>query len=321
MMNVSRSLRVDNDRKSGGVLPLVITFLALSIACVVFAILCIYSTKIAFLASNRLLFSLLAGGFMVEFFILCVWFVIRAKETWYKSALSGLILTLFALIVLFILQKTGFFNVIQNQNTLQEYLESKGAWMPVVYTVLQFLQVVVLPIPSVVSTLAGVALFGAFQTMIYSLIGVLLGSFTGFLIGRKLGGKAVSWMIGIDTLNKWQRKIKGKDYLLLTLMFILPVFPDDVLCFIAGLSTMTLRYFSIMIVFSRLLQISITCYSIDLIPFTTWWGLSIWVAFFLAILVGFLFVYRNIDKIQRSLSKRLRKTGENNLDLYNKDKS
>lgn len=301
---------MDNERKNGETLPLLITFLGVSIACVVFAILCIYGTKIAFLASNRLLFSLLAGGLLTAFFVLCVWLVVRKKEVWYKSALSGFILMLFGLVVLFILQQTGFFNVIQSQNSLQEYLESKGAWMPVVYTVLQFLQVVVLPIPSVVSTLAGVALFGAFQTMVYSLIGVLLGSFTAFFVGRKLGNTAVSWMIGEETMNKWQNKIKGKDYLLLTLMFILPVFPDDVLCFVAGLSTMTLRYFAFMIIFSRFLQISLTCYSIDLIPFTTWWGLSIWIAFFSALLAVFLIVYKNIDKIQGWITKRFRKKGK-----------
>ena len=307
MVKVSRNMRVDTQRENSGFLPLLITFLTMAIACVVFAILCVYGAKIAFIASNPLLFSLLASGLLTALFLLSVWFVVREKEVWYKSALSAFILILFALIVLFILQKTGFFNVIENQNSLQEYLASKGVWMPFVYTVLQYLQVVILPIPSIVSTLAGVALFGPFQTMLYSLIGVLLGSFTAFFIGRKLGNKAVSWMIGKDTLNKWQKKIKGKDYLLLTLMFILPVFPDDVLCFVAGLSTMTWEYFSIMIVVSRILQISITCYSIDLIPFTTWWGLLIWIVFFAVVLVGFLIVYKNIDKIQEWTTKRFKK--------------
>lgn len=300
-------MKLENERKNRGELTLIVTFLALTIASVVFAILCIYGSKIAFLASNPLLFSLLASGLLTGFCLLSVWFVTSGKEVWYKGALSALILLLFALTVLFILQRTGFFNVIQNENSLQEYIASKGAWMPVVYTVLQYLQVVILPIPSVVSTVAGVALFGPFQTTIYSLIGVLLGSFTGFIIGKKLGNKAVAWMIGKDTMEKWQKKIKGKDYLLLTLMFVLPVFPDDVLCFVAGLSTMTLKYFSVMIVVSRILQISVTCYSIDLIPFTTWWGLLIWIIFFATLMLGFLIVYKNIDKIQAWISNRFKK--------------
>ncbi len=303
---------MDNEKETGegkrnGILPLLIAFFSLTAISVIFAILCVYGSRITFLSANSLLFSLLASGLLAGFCGLSVWFVLSGKEVWYKSALSALILVVFALVVLFFLQRTGFFEVIQDENSLREYLAQKGAWMPVIYVILQYLQVVILPIPSVVSTLAGVALFGPFQTTIYSLIGVLLGSFTGFFIGKKLGNKAVAWMIGEDTMIKWQKKIKGKDYLLLTLMFILPVFPDDVLCFVAGLSTMTLRYFSVMIVISRILQISVTCYSIDLIPFNTWWGLLIWGVFFAVLLAGFLVVYKNIDKIQEWISKRFSK--------------
>ena len=117
--------------------------------------------------------------------------------------------------------------------------------MPIVYIIFQYLQVVLLPIPSVVSTLAGVALFGPWWTLLFSFIGIWLGSISAFFIGRKLGYKAVAWMVGEETLNKWQKKLKGKDALVLTLMFFLPVFPDDVFCFISGLSSMKKRYFFI----------------------------------------------------------------------------
>ena len=120
---------MNSERKNSGLLPLMITFFTLTIASVVFAILCIYGTKIAFLANNSLLVSLLASVFFAAFFLLSIWFVVREKEVWYKSALSALILILFALIVLFILQQTGFFDVIQDQNSLQEYIASKGAWI------------------------------------------------------------------------------------------------------------------------------------------------------------------------------------------------
>ena len=112
-----------------------------------------------------------------------------------------------------------------------------------------------MPIPSVVSTLAGVALFGAFKTIVYSLIGIILGSITAFFIGRKLGNKAVSWMIGQEELNKWQKRLKGKDNFILTVMFLLPMFHDDVLCFIAGLSSLSNKYFFIMIVLSRMVYV------------------------------------------------------------------
>ena len=150
----------------------------------------------------------------------------------------------------------------------------------------------------------GIALFGPVKTVLYSLCGILLGSFTAFFIGRKLGYKAVAWMVGEETLNKWQKKIKGKDNFILTMMFFLPFFPDDILCFITGLSSMSTKYFSIMIIIARIVSLSATCVSISFIPLTTWWGLLIWGAILLVVVVGFIFVYKHMDRIHSYFVKK-----------------
>lgn len=285
----------------------IFAFIVLTATCIVFAVLCLRNTTYAFIAKYATLFSILAS---VLLFLLCaasVWFVVLHKDALTKTAISIYIFLLFCLVLVFILQKTGFFALVRDETAFKEYLETKGTWMPVLYVILQYLQVVILPIPSVVSTLAGVALFGPFKTIVYSLIGIILGSITAFFIGRKLGYKAVAWMIGKDELKKWQKRLKGKDNLILTVMFLLPMFPDDVLCFIAGLSSMSNRYFLIMIVVSRIISVTTTCYSIDLIPFDTWWGLLIWAILFLAIVTTFVLIYKNLDKIQEKIHEKFGK--------------
>lgn len=294
----------DEKPQGGSRLTAILILIALTAASIVFAVLCIHGANVAFLSRNTVLFSILAGVLLCGAFGVSVWFVHTGKQTLFKTALSVFIFVLFCLLVIFILQKTGFFNVIKDSASLQKYLEHAGAWMPILYIALQYLQVVILPIPSVVSTVAGLALFGSFWTMIYSLIGILLGSLTAFFIGRKLGHKAVVWMVGKDTLEKWQNKLKGKDNLFLTVMFLFPLFPDDVLCFIAGLSSMSSTYFIIMIVVSRILAIGTTCYSLDFIPLNTWWGLLIWGVLIAVFAVVFVLVYKNMDKIHAFLSKR-----------------
>lgn len=283
-----------------------LVFFILSAVCTVLGILCLERWSSSVVERNFILFSSLLGIFFCIAYGLGVWFVLSGKNKLTKTLLSGYIFISFCLILIFILQRTGFFEVVQSSEKLKEYLERAGVWMPLLYIALQYLQVVILPIPGIVSTVAGVALFGAFWTMIYSLIGIILGSVTAFFIGRKLGHKAVAWMVGEEDLDKWQKKLKGKDNLFLTVMFLLPLFPDDVLCFIAGLSSMTTRYFLIMIVVSRVLAIAGTCYSIDFIPFNTWWGITIWLVFFAVIVVAFFLIYKNMDKIQNTL-KRWRK--------------
>lgn len=284
----------------------VFLFLGLTSACIVFAVLCLYNTNNIFVRQNALWLSVVTSILLIALCAVSVLFLLLRKDILSKTLISVYVFLLFCLVLIFIFQKTGFFAIVKNEESLRKYLEAAGAWMPVLYIVLQYLQVVVLPIPSVISTAAGVALFGPLFTTIYSLIGILAGSITAFFIGRKLGYKAVAWLIGKETLEKWQKKLKGKDNLILTLMFLLPMFPDDVLCFIAGLSTMSNVYFLIMIFVSRVLAVTATCFSLDLIPFTTWWGLLIWATFFAVVLITFIIIYKKLDVIQEKLSRRFK---------------
>ncbi len=290
-----------------GSIPFLLVLFILSAAVFALSVLCLNEMKSNWVQKNLLWCYAGVGVFVLFSFALSVVFIKTEKQAFAKGTLSLLVLLVFALAVCLVLQKTGFFEVVKTPERLKEYLERAGAWMPVSYVLLQFLQVVILPIPSIVSTVAGVALFGAFRTTVYSLIGILAGSILAFWISRKWGNRAVSWTVGEETLQKWQKKLKGKDNLFLTLMFVLPLFPDDILCFLAGLSSMSTRYFLIVILLSRLLAITATCYSFDFIPFNTWWGLTLWGIFILAITVTFVLVYKNMDKIQKLFKRKRNK--------------
>lgn len=281
---------------------------ALCAFCGVFAYLCLSYYKEGFIGENLLLLTILSACliFLVGATSIVFLFLGEKKplfETLYKTILSGYFLVAIVLTVFFIMQKTGFLELIQDPVRYKEYLETSGKWMAIVYIVLQYLQVVVLPIPSFVSTVAGVALFGPLLAALYSLIGIILGSLTAFFIGRLLGEKAAAWLVGKETLERWQEKLKGKDNLVLTAMFLLPIFPDDVLCFVAGLSSMPTAYFIVMIFISRIIGVFTTCYSVGFIPFDTWWGILIWVAIAAAVVLAFLFLYKNVDKINSWIEK------------------
>lgn len=281
---------------------------ALSIFCGVFAYLCLSYYKEGFIAENFLLLTILSACLIFLVGATAIVFLFLGEkrplfDTLFKTILSGYFLVAIVLTVFFIMQKTGFLELIQDPVRYKEYLETSGKWMAVVYIVLQFLQVVVLPIPSFVSTVAGVALFEPLLAALYSLIGIILGSLTAFFIGRLLGEKAAAWLVGKETLEKWQEKLKGKDNLVLTAMFLLPIFPDDVLCFVAGLSSMPTSYFIVMIFISRVIGVFTTCYSVGFIPFDTWWGILIWVTIAAVVVLAFLFLYKNVDKINGWIEK------------------
>lgn len=289
-------------------LPLKFIYLTLlSICNVVFATLCLYQSHIPFIKNNAIWLSFFICALGVVILFISFWSIYKNIEKLYKWIITFLVGMLFCLLLLYILLTTGFFSIVKDKQSLANYLQKSGAWMSIAYIVLQFLQVVILPIPSIISTAVGVLLFGPFKALTYSLIGILLGTLLAFYIGRKLGNKAVEWLVGKESLRSWQKRLKGKDNFILTIMFILPFFPDDILCFIAGLSSMSVRYFIIMVFISRFLAIVCTCYSIQFIPFNTWWGILLWLFFIAIIITVFIFVYKNMDKLQHWFSKKFKK--------------
>ena len=274
-----------------------------------FSIMLLASLQSGFLFKYRQFFVIFFLLTIIVTVILGVIFLIKKKEFLYKLCLTILIVTSVISIGFYLIVITGIFDKIRSVDELRAYVLSFGAWMPVIYIILNFLQVVILPIPGFVAVATGVALFGPLLATVYSFIGITLGSIVAYFIGKKFGYKVVKWIVGKETLDKWLLAVKNKDKIVLTFMFLFPLFPDDVLCFVAGLSSMSTKYFLIMITLSRLITITITSYSVNgnLIPYTTWWGVLIWVVVILLTVVFTIFLYKNGNKIEKKFTKFLRK--------------
>lgn len=231
------------------------------------------------------------------------------NKTIFKISIVVLAVISFALLLVYLLKISGIADKIDSIEDLRNYVASFGYLAVIIYVVMNFLQVVILPIPGFIAVGTGVALFGPLKTSIYSLIGILSGSFVAFFIGRVLGYKVVKWMVGKETLDKCLKSVKNKDKVVLTFMFLFPFFPDDVLCFVAGLSSMSTAYFSIMITICRIISVALSAYSLNgnIIPFNTWWGIMLWIVVFAVTALLSIYLYKNGDKIERYFKRRLRR--------------
>ena len=232
------------------------------------------------------------GALVIAFYVL-------NKQAIHRLIICVLVFLDICGIVFFTICATGIITKINSIQALRDYIAEFGNMAVFLFILFCFLQVIVLPVPGSVAVAAGVALFGPLRCAIYSFIGIVSGSIVAFAIGRWVGYKAVKWIVGKDTLDKWLEKLKGKDYLILSVMFLLPMFPDDVLCFIAGLSSMSWPYFLIMIVITRLISVLTTSYSFGLIPFNTWWGILLWAIIAVVIVLAFWLVCKYSDKIDK----------------------
>lgn len=273
-------------------------------ACALFVFGLLYDS-IDFINEHRTLLVSLVMGLMFIVMLCSLIFYILEFKSLYRLAICLIVCLLILSGIFFAVCATGFIKDMTSIEALREYIESSGNWAVWVFILFQFLQVVILPIPSTVTVMAGVALFGPLKCSIFSFIGIFIGSVLAFGIGRWLGYKVVSWIVGKEDLDKWLKKIKGKDYLILSIMFLLPLFPDDVLCFIAGLSSMTWGYFLVMIFVTRALSITLSAYSFDTIPFTTWWGILCWALIISAVVALFWLVCKYSDKIDWFIKNKL----------------
>jgi len=77
-------------------------------------------------------------------------------------------------------------------------------------------------------------------------------------------------------------------------MLLFPMFPDDILCMVAGITDMSYKFFIVTVALTRPVMIAATCFlgSGEIIPFTGW-GIPVWIGLFL-LGVGLFFVFNKI---------------------------
>lgn len=293
-------------RRTAGIMKKIFSafiLIFLGAATLTFGILYVEVTDIAFFNKHKIVVEALLSIIVTICTVIAVVFGLRDKQFVYKITAVLLGTSAIVLLVLYIVKVSGLWAKIGSIEGLRSYVASYGRFTVPIFIAIQFLQVVVLPIPSMVTIGAGVALFGPFYGAFYSLIGILSASIIAFFIGRHLGYKVVSWIIGEKSLQKGLQLVKGKDTIVLTFMFLFPFFPDDVLCFVAGLSTMSVKFYLVMITATRTTGIVLSSYSLGgkIIPFDTWWGIALWVSIFVITCVLCVIIYKNGESIEKKI--------------------
>lgn len=283
------------------IVPLLVMGIS-SIVTVIFSVLCMANFKDGFLAKHATVITSLLLGLEVIYIIAMSICFARKFQAVYKLLMTGIVIASVIVLALYIVQVTGVLEYVDTVDELRDIIESVGSWWaPVLFIVLQILQVCLLPIPGVLTVGAGVLAFGPELACIYSYVGIIIGSLISFWIGRVLGYRVAAWIAGKETLDKWLQKIKGRDRMLLTAMFLLPLFPDDVLCIVSGLTTMSWLYFIVMQLITRAVSVVTTAFSLngDIIPYDTLWGIIVWICIGIAIIALFILIWKKGEQFEK----------------------
>ena len=172
----------------------------------------------------------------------------------------GVICLLGALIVLMFyryyphlwVQTVKLWDLFQDRHQLKVALKSYGPYSPFGFIMLHILHAVIPALPGEAIEFLGGYLFGVWAGMLYSMTGILLGSWLSFSIARIFEKQIVERFVS-PKLRKKLDYLSGHEGVILSfLLFLIPGFPKVALCYLLGLTPMHLGIFLIISTIGRI---------------------------------------------------------------------
>lgn len=138
-----------------------------------------------------------------------------------------------------------FLRLYADKKFLKQTLRQWGILAPIVFMLLQALQVIISPIPGEATGFLGGYLFGEWLGLIYSTVGLTVGSVTAFWIGRWLGEHYVRNLVSKETWEKMGFIVEAEGAILCFIIYLIPGLPKDIVCYLFGISPMPLWVFTL----------------------------------------------------------------------------
>lgn len=137
----------------------------------------------------------------------------------------------------------------------------------IIYFIICFLQPIILPFPEAVTIMGGSTILGPLKGATIGFLGTILGIIVMFFIAKFVRRSVINKIVDDKKLDKFNRYIQKNETLIILMLFILPILPDEIICIGAGLAKMNAYKFIGIAVISKLVTSISLAYSLELIKF------------------------------------------------------
>ncbi len=137
----------------------------------------------------------------------------------------------------------SFFTWISDREAVAALLEGYGAWAPLVYVALVAIQTIIAFIPGQALAVAGAYVFGLSRSLLFTIPTAILSSQLAFYLARWYGRPVAYRLASRRTIDRWDRIAAGQGVMFYFFSLLLPVFPSDAMCYVAGLGTIAPQRF------------------------------------------------------------------------------
>ncbi|HOX15085.1 MAG TPA: TVP38/TMEM64 family protein [Smithellaceae bacterium] len=138
----------------------------------------------------------------------------------------------------------------RNREQLVQFIKSYR-YDEIVFILLQIVQVIAAPVPGELIGFLGGYIYGSFWGTLYSTIGLTLGSWLAFILARFFGEPLLEKVVKKEVFEKFDHFMEHKGLLVSFLLFLIPGFPKDYLCYIMGVSRIPTMTFIILSTIGR----------------------------------------------------------------------
>jgi uncharacterized membrane protein YdjX (TVP38/TMEM64 family) len=133
--------------------------------------------------------------------------------------------------------------VLKDQQAVSTYMQRLGPLGPLALFVLLVAQVFVAVIPGHALMMAGGYVFGPVVAISVTAASTILGSQIAFLVARRYGRPIIYRLAKSNIIERWDHLAGRQGSLFFFFAFVLPIFPSDLMCYVAGLGKVSPRGF------------------------------------------------------------------------------
>jgi uncharacterized membrane protein YdjX (TVP38/TMEM64 family) len=195
----------------------------------------------------------------------------------------------------------------RDKKFLKEIVTSWGWMAPVVFILIQALQVIISPIPGEVTGPVGGALFGTAWGLFYSSIGLTLGTLFCFWVGRMWGEPLIRPWLSEHNWNRMNFILEAEGAIICFVLYVVPGFPKDITSYLFGISPMPFWLFAVVSTLGRLPGTWISSYFGASVADHQYLYALVFISLVAAIGLP-IFYYR--ERLMRGLQDRLRRKKE-----------
>jgi uncharacterized membrane protein YdjX (TVP38/TMEM64 family) len=164
-----------------------------------------------------------------------------------NNFLFKFILLVAALILLWILREplSSAWEWFSDRDAVTASMDRTGIWSSLILFILFVLQVFLAFIPGQALMVACGYLYGFWGGFLLSWLSLVAGGEAAFVLARRYGRSFANKWILPDVLARWDKVAEGQGVGFYTLALVLPLVPNDAMCYVAGLGKISHRRFSV----------------------------------------------------------------------------